>query len=304
MSVSEAPKKRLRLEQVSNASGIPAPTMAAPEALKALVDQMPAPDEHGMYTKGIDKQAIEKAIEALHAGGRQSVVGLVSMLGTPGSNEDVKPHYALHCLANYVLVIKDENARKELSQTLARELEGDRPKHVKAYLCQELGWVGREEAAPALGKLLLDEDLVEPAAMALAAIRAGAAEQFRAALPQAKGKCRLNVIQGLGAVEDAGSVEEARQALRDSDREVRLAAGWSLARVGDAGSADLLLQAADVEPGWERIQAAKHCLMLAEKLAAAGNQKAASKIYSHLRDTRTDPSERYIREAAEKAMRA
>ena len=232
------------------------------------------------------------------------MVGLVNMLGVPGSAADAKPHYALHCLANYVLIIKDEKARKELSQILARALEGDRPKHVKAYLCQELRWVGHGEAAPALGKLLLDEDLVEPAAMALVAIREGAAEQLRAALPQAKGKCRLNIIQSLGAVEDTGWVEEARQALRDSDREVRLAAGWGLARIGDAGSVDLLLKAADVEPGWERIQATKHCLMLAEKLAAAGKKESAAKIYIHLRDTRNDPSERYIRETAEKALRA
>jgi len=123
-------------------------------------------------------------------------------------------------------------------------------------------------------------------------------------LPKAQGKCRLNVVQGLGAVGDNQSTGALKEALNDPDREVRLAAGWGLSRMGDAGSADALIKAADVEPGWERIQAAKHCLVLAEKLLAAGNQDQAAKIYLHLRNTRKDPSEKYIRDAAEKGLGA
>ena len=59
-----------------------------------------------------------------------------------------------------------------------------------------------------------------------------------------------------------------------------------------------------MEPGWERIQAGKHCLVLAEKLTASGKKVEAAKIYTHLRDTRTDPSEKYIREAAERGLAA
>ena len=99
-------------------------------------------------------------------------------------------------------------------------------------------------------------------------------------------------------------LEILKEALDDPDREVRLAAGWGLARLGDAGSVDALLKAADVEPGWERIQATKHCLVLAEKLTAAGKKDVARRIYTHLRSTRMDPSEQYIRDAAEKALAA
>ena len=111
-------------------------------------------------------------------------------------------------------------------------------------------------------------------------------------------------MQGLSAVGDAQSAGALRQALGDDDREVRLAAGWGLARMGDAGSVDALLRAADVEPGWERIQATKHCLVLAEKLQATGRKSEAAKIYAQLRNTRNDPSEKYIRDAAEKALTA
>jgi len=278
--------------------------MAVSEKLKALVDQLPDADGRGMYTTDIDKEKIEKTIAEIHRGGRENLLGVIEMLGEPGTEENVKPHYALHCLANHVLVIKDENARRQLSETLAAQLDGDLSTYNKAFLCQELQWAGRKEATAALGNLLLDEELVEPAAMALTAIGDGAAEQFRAALPKAQGKCRLNVVQGLGAVGDNQSTGALKEALNDPDREVRLAAGWGLSRMGDAGSADALIKAADVEPGWERIQAAKHCLVLAEKLLAAGNQDQAAKIYLHLRNTRKDPSEKYIRDAAEKGLGA
>jgi HEAT repeat protein len=277
--------------------------MAVSEQLRALVDQMPDPDGRGMFTENIDKEKIDKAIAMIHEGGREHIEGLIEMLDQPGSQENVKPHYALHCLANHVLIIRDENGRRQLAETLAAKLEGDLPVATRIFLCQTLQWAGRQEAAGALGKLLLDETTVEAASMALTAIREGAAEQFRAALPKATGKCRLNVVQGLGAVEDRQSAEALRQALSDPDREVRLAAGWGLSRMGDADSVDALIAAADVSPGWERIQATKHCMVLAEKLSAGGHANAAARIYKHLWDTCTGP-ERYIREAADRAIGA
>jgi HEAT repeat protein len=276
--------------------------MAVSEQLKALVDQMPDPDGRGMFTENIDKEKIDQAVARIHEGGREYLEGLIDMLDQPGSAENVKPHYALHCLANHVLIIRDENGRRQLAETLAARLEGDLPVATKIFLCQTLQWAGRREAAGALGKLLLDETTVEAASMALTAIHDGAAEQFRAALPEATGKCRLNVVQGLGAVEDRQSADALRQTLRDPDCEVRLAAGWGLSRMGDAGSVDALIAAADVPPGWERIQATKHCMVLAERLSADGHADPATRIYKHLWDTRTTGSEKYIRDAASKRL--
>jgi hypothetical protein len=72
--------------------------------------------------------------------------------------------------------------------------------------------------------------------------------------------------------------------------------------MGDAGSVDVLIKAADSEPGWERIQATKHCMVLAEKLSASGKPELAASIYKHLWETRTGSSEKYIRDAAGKAL--
>lgn len=274
--------------------------MPASDTLKQLVDQMPDPDNRGMYTTNIDKGKIEQAIAEIHQGGRENVLGLIDLLGEPGSAEDVKPRYALHCLANHVLVAKDEAGRKALCEALAGQLGGDRPVHIQAYLCQELGWAGRSESVSALGKLLASEELSGPASMALVAIGEGAAAQFRAAWPEAKGEARRHIMDGLAAVAEPESAELLQAALGDQDREVRIAAGAGLASLGQAGAAGPLLKAADSAQGWERIQATNNCLVLAEKVSAAGNQSAAQKIYQQLQKR----SEPHIREAAERGLAA
>ena len=268
--------------------------------LKSLVDRMPDPDNRGALTE-IDKERTEKTVAEIHQGGGENVLGLIDMLVEPGQGDDVKPHYALHCLAGYVSGLDDDKARAELSQILASEIGSDRPKGVQKYLIQELQVAGGPEAVAALGRALLDEALCEPAAQALVAIGDGAAEPLRAALANAQGKCRLTILQSLGTLRDAASVNAFQEALADEDLDVRLAATWALANVGDPGSVDPLLEAAEAD-GWERIQATDACLTLAENLVAAGKKAEAVKIYTHLQNTRTDPSERHVREAAEKAL--
>jgi len=275
--------------------------MAPSAELKALVDQMPDPDGRGMYTN-ISKEQVEKAVEEIHKGGRDNVIGLIDMLVPPGKGDDVKPHYALHVLAVHVCKLEDEKARPEFARTVASQVGGKRPKGVQKYLLRQLQVAGGKEVVGTLGKALLDVDLCEPAAQALAAIGEGAAEQLCAALPKAKGTCRLTVVQNLGVVRGEKAVDGLTRAVGDQDREVRIAAAWALANIGGAGSADVVLKAADAHEGWERIQHTKACLLLAEKLLAAGKGREAARIYTHLRDTRTDPAERYVRDAAEKAL--
>ncbi len=278
--------------------------MAISDKLRERVAQMPDPDGRDMYTTDVDKQKIDSAVAEIAQGGQQSLLGLIAMLGEPGSDENAKPHYALHCVVNHPLVTKNEKLRKAFCETMATQLANENLSiYNRRYLCQELQWAGRDEACAALGKVLLNEDLTEPAAMALAAIGGErAAAQLRAAAPNATGVCRLNVIDALAALADPNSTAVFKEALKDADCEVRLAAGSGLAKVGDASTIDVLLEAADCEPGWERIQQTKHCLVLAEELAAAGKKAAAGQIYQHLHDTRQDAAEKYIRDVAEAAL--
>jgi hypothetical protein len=299
--------------------------MAPSQEIKALVDQMPVADERGMYTHivvkdpgtdgknrkletaPIDKVKIEKAVEEIQKGGRESILGVIDMLVEPGQGEDYKARYALHCAAVQVCKMKQaggDGPRQEFSLELASQFGGTRPKGVQAFLLQELQTAGGKEATAAIGKLLTDDDLSEWAARALVSIGDGAVEQFRAALPQAKGKSRLTVLQNLGVLRDAKSADAMRAALADADREIRLAAARGLANIGDAAAPGLLLKAADGSQGWERIQMTKFCLVLAENLAAAGRKAEAAKIYAHLRDTRKDPTEKHVCEAAARGLTA
>lgn len=273
-------------------------------ALVALVNKMPDPDQRGMYCADIDKEKIEGAIAKILKGGRDNIIGVIDMLVEPGKGDDVKAHYALHCMALHVCKLDNNRPRRRFSRTLASQIGGDRPKEVQKYLVRELQIAGGREVVEALGKLLVDEDLCEPAAQALATIGKGATEQLHGALSRVSGKCRLTVLQNLGVVRGVKSVGALKKAVIDEDEAVRIAAAWALANIGDAGSADTLLRAADKAEGWERTQATKACLLLAEKLRAAGRKSEAVRIYKHLRDTRTDASERYVCDAAKIGLAA
>jgi hypothetical protein len=273
-------------------------------ALVALVNKMPDPDQRGMYCADIDKEKIEGAIKNILKGGRDNIIGVIDMLVEPGKGDDVKAHYALHCMALHVCKLDNNRPRRRFSRTLASQLGGDRPKEVQKYLIRELQVAGGREVVEALGKLLVDEELCEPAAQALATIGEGAAEQLHGALSRVSGKCRLTILQNLGVVRDTKSVGALKKAVSDEDEAVRIAAVWALANIGDADSANELLRSADKSEGWERTQATKACLLLAEKLLAAGKKGEAARIYKHLRDTRTKPSERYVSDAAKTGLAA
>ena len=269
------------------------------EQLKKLVAQLPDADRRGMLTENIDKEKIEKTVAEIYKGGRENFLGLIDLLGEPGSEENVKPHYAVRCVGNHSLVIKDATGRKAFCEVLAKELASDRPNHIKAFLCQELGWCGRAESVAALGKLLTDEELAAPAAMALVSIEDGAAAQFRAAWPKAKGSARNHIIDGLAAVADAPSAAIFKSAVTDDDLEIRIAAAAGLAGLGDSGAVDTMLATADKAEGWERFQAAKSCLVLAEKLAANGKKTEAKGIYENLKVSAEKNADRHIVDAAD-----
>lgn len=268
--------------------------------LKALVASLPGPDQRGQFGT-VDKAQVEQTIAALHAGGRDTVLGLIDLLVEPGKGDDIKPHYALHALAVHVTALDDDAPRAAFAATVAQQLLG-KPPGVQRTLCRVLQVAGGKECAPALGKLLLDEPLCEPAAQALAAIGAGAAEQLAAALPKAKGSCRRTLVQSLGFVRGKQAAAALRAAIADPDREVRTAATWALANIGDASAADAILTTADAAKGWERMQHTKACFRLADALADADRKPDAARIHTHLRDSRTDPAEKHVRSAAIQAL--
>src|SRR5258706_15039968 len=156
--------------------------MITQDKLAEIVGQIPELDKRGTFTGPTWDDAI-KIFDAVLAGGKESVVGVVAMLKDLDDGSDYKARYVLHGLAQYLGRPGKEAARATFAEALASQLGGDRGKSVQGYVARQLHVAGAKEAAPALGKMLADPDVSEYAAQALLAIRAGAVEEFRKALP-------------------------------------------------------------------------------------------------------------------------
>ncbi len=289
--------------------------MAAIEELKGLVGRIPDPDQNGTYAN-LDQnkvEQIEQVVAQLERGGRDAVLGLIDLLVEPGKGDDVKARFALHVLAVRVTQKGNDQVRAEFAGTIASQLGGNRPKGVQGYLIEQLQLTGAKAVVERLGQALLDPELCDPAARALAAIRDGAAEQLLQAFPKVQGASRRSLIAKLGMLRAEQAGDAFRQALGDADSETRVAAAWGIARIAGAVSDDALdrfeailecLTCAEAHEGWQRINETDACLVLAEGLAAAGKKDEAAGIYTHLDKTRTDPSERHVREAAKRGLAA
>jgi len=280
--------------------------MPTDDELKALVARMPDHDPNSTYVNMDDEKivAAQQVVAELHKGGRDAVLGLIDMLVEPGQGDDTKPHFALHLLAVHVTGLGDDQARARFAQAVASQVGGDRPKGVRKYLIQELALAGGKEVAETLGKMLLDPDLCDDAARALAAIRDGAAEALLAALPKVQGRSRLSVIKKLAVLRCAKAADAFKQALADADADIRVAGAWGLARIVDPSAVNAMLKTAAAHRDWERFNETDACFTLADGLMAGGKKAEAVAIYTHLRDTRTGRAERHIREAAERALAA
>ena len=241
------------------------------------------------------------ALDGLRAMGQEGVTGLVDLLKPDADGGDV---HVRHCLHGQAMRAGGwpEKDRQAFTKALAGTLKGDHPKQAKAFVIRQLQVAGGTEVAAALGEWLLDDELWEDAAQALLAI-GDTAEQFLKALPNAKGKQLLTIVQALGVMKVNNAAERIRELVTADDASLRQVAARALADMADAGAVEPLLKAADTAKGFDRTKQTGACLQLAENLLVLGGKKEANRIYKHLRDTRKDPAEAYIREAAEHALK-
>ena len=113
----------------------------------------------------------------------------------------------------------------------------------------------------------------------------------------------LTIVQALGVLKVNNAAKRLRELVTTEDAILRQVAAWALANMADAGATALLLKAADTTQDHERTKQTSACLQLAENLLALGREKEATFIYRHLRDTRNDPAEAHILEAAERGLK-
>ncbi len=269
----------------------------------ALIAQMPDTDQQKLNPKdpgavktaskftGPDPAEAEKVFSAILAGGRESILEVIAALREPSDEDfrDYKAGYVLHGLVLQTGAPGKEAQRRTVAEAMASQLKaGAHSPAAKKTLIRELQVAGGPESIAALGECLTDAELCDSAVQALLAIREGVVEPLRRALGAAEGRNLVSVIMALGELNDQESLPALRKLLTHEQSDLRRAAAVALTNLADAASADAILQLAGSGTGWERSHDTGLCLVLAEKLAAAGKKDAAVNLYTRLRDTRKE----------------
>lgn len=301
--LAQLPPTDIEIEVEKAAKQPPAPEPAEPTPpggkskppKKKPVVKLPppelAPKEPSKFT-GPNPALTANICDQVLAGGRTLLLELIGLLrpATDPAYQNYKAEYLFHCLTIYVARPGNERQKHLFIELLTEQIGNDKlPKPVRTFLVRELQLLGSRESVRALGQLLIDDDLCEPAATALVTIGADAADQFNAYLPRTKAACRLIIVQSIAALGTETALRTLRQLLQDPDAAVQSTAAWGLARLADAASVDTVL----------KVAAPPTCLLLAENLIAKNRKRDAIRIYQHLRDTRT---EKHLQQLATKAL--
>ena len=235
--------------------------------------------------------------------GPSGVSEVCRMIQPPGKGDDAKARFALHGLALYAKRPGAEPERKTVEAAVREAMSDAADAEVKAFLISQLQLVGQDDSVAALGKLLGDERLCEPAAQALQAIGTSkAAEQLRQALPAGKGRNLVTIVRALGALRDKPSAKTILPHAAAEDRDLRCTARWALANIGDGSATDALAKAADSDGVYERAEGTRSLLLLARRLAEGGDKDAGAKIARDLLKTRTGPESANVRSASLKLL--
>ncbi|MDE0737998.1 MAG: HEAT repeat domain-containing protein [Planctomycetota bacterium] len=273
----------------------------------AIVEKLPDADRPGTASKftGPAPDEAKKLVASILSGGREAILELAEMIrDANGKGEkNFKPGYLLHAIA---LRVGDKGRDKDklvFTEALASLLGGDNPPPgAQEYLLRELQCAGGPEVVKTLGALLEKPGIWEHALSALVAIGTGAGEPLRKALAGAKGRRRLAILQALGSIRDTASTAALAGATEDKDENTRLVAGWGLARIAAPACVQPVVKAAAKAKSWEKIQANKAALLLAENLAASGNKDKARETCNLLINANQEEDDSYVREIAERII--
>jgi 3-keto-disaccharide hydrolase/HEAT repeats len=164
--------------------------------------------------------------------------------------------------------------RKTIAERLAQALDSDASHEGKLFVCRQLWQLGATAAAPALSRMLLDDDQVDLACYAIAQDPGPDAGQLlRDALTKADGRSRVAIINLLGDRKDERAVEAIRSHVDSDDAACVEATIAALGKIGDGPAADALSSA----------HGAGHALLpCAEGLLERGDTDRARAIYTEL----------------------
>ncbi len=177
----------------------------------------------------------------------------------------------------------DTGLRDELAAEMAQRLSSDATNDCKAFLLQQLSYIGSAQEVPSVAALLGDENLGFYALSVLQRIPAkDASAALRTATEELKGPALVGVINALGEKRDARAVEPIARHLADEDASVAEAAVDALGKIGGPAAAEALRRSAVEAPPARRAMVADALLKCADGLMAVGDTAEAQSIYRSL----------------------
>jgi len=177
--------------------------------------------------------------------------------------------------------------RAELEAALVKLLAPSATFEARRFACQLLAVIGTEASRSALADLLKNEETVGIACLALGGQRTPkAAELLRNALPSARGRARHQILGALGNQQDAQSVKTFADLAGDVDPAIAETAILALGRMNTAAAHDAIAALRKQAPPGQVRAVTEATLHVAEQLAAAGQRKAASAIYTELLESK------------------
>ncbi len=259
-----------------------APAALAQSKVADIVAKMPA------YDSATGQPMLDEILKLAPDGLKE----LCSLVTPPQKTDDAGARYAVHGLVLYTKRPGGQADRAKVEKALLDALAAAKDADLKVFFIEQLQLGGSDAAVDAIGALLGEERFCDPAAQALTRIGTPrCVELIRNALPDAKGKRLVTIVQALGALADKLSVKTILPYAADKDQTLRRTAWFSLANIGDASAVGALKAAANSTGRYERALGTKYYLLLASRLAEGGEKGEAEGICLELLDTRTDPAD-------------
>ncbi len=193
------------------------------------------------------------------------------------------------------------DALEEIETALLGVLDSDAKYAGKQYVCRELSIIGTDRSVPVLAPMLTDEKLSDMARYALERIPGEASEQaLLKALPQAKGKAQIGIVNSLGERGCRAAVGQIVELAGRSDVVLAGASISALGKIGGDEAAAALSKAKDSAPDALKMTVYDACLKCADQMVTEGKTMDARKMYQQLYTTPGVPQ--LVRAAALRGM--
>src|SRR5688500_6707536 len=228
--------------------------------------------------------------------GPGAIKEIASKVVETGRGNDAKVRFALNGLAHHVSRPGAEDERAMYAKAILESLSEQRPADVREFLISMLQRAGRDESVPALAKFLTNESSGDPAARALCAIGTKAAgEALTAALPDATEANRASILRALGDIRFAPATKQVLPYTKSGDLVTRAMALYALSNIGAPEAVEILSASmAEAQSRYERSHVVSLYLLLAQRLAEAGQKDQAVRMCRELIKGRNGPSEAHV----------